>query len=127
VSALTSEATPSGAPSNLLQGLDALLSELAARVADELVKRGAAGAVPHYATAKNNPIGSARAFLDAARARKFQSFKRGREVCAIWVDVEAWIESRKLAPRKRADPTDDDRALLDAVGIRPRAAGTSRR
>lgn len=75
---------------------------------------------PRYATAKSNPLGSARAFLDAGRRRDFPTFKRGREVVAHWTDVETWIESRKLVPRERkpGDDADDDRARLIGAGLR---------
>lgn len=101
--------------------LDMLLDELAERVFRKIAQR-AHGAVvpPRYATAKSNPLGSARAFLDAHRRGEFATFKRGREVVALWTDVETWIESRKAATRERrpADDTDDDRALLEAKGLR---------
>jgi hypothetical protein len=102
--------------------LDWLLTELAARVVDELAERQARGAVSRYATASNNPIGSPRAFLDAGRAGKFRTFKRGRQVCALWADVEHWIESRKRPVREnsRADPADDDRAQLERAGVQLR-------
>jgi hypothetical protein len=103
------------ASSNLL---DALLDDLADRLAERLAVRAGASS-PRYADAKHNPLGSARAFLDAARRRDFATFRRGREVVARWADVEAWIESRKrpvqLPP---AVPANDDRALLEASGVR---------
>jgi len=108
--------------------LDWFLTELAARLADELEERQAKGAAPRYATANNNPIGSSRAFLDAGRAGKFRTFKRGRQVCALWPDVEQWIESRERPVRadKPAEPADDDRAELERAGValrgRPRPA-----
>ncbi|WP_441291916.1 hypothetical protein ACSRUE_17035 [Sorangium sp. KYC3313] len=75
---------------------------------------------PRYATAKSNPLGSARTFLEAGRRGHFATFKRGREVVALWTDVETWIESRKLAPRERkpGDDADDDRTLLRRAGVR---------
>ncbi|WP_044966279.1 hypothetical protein [Sorangium cellulosum] len=86
---------------------------------------------PRYATAKLNPLGSARAFLDAGRRGHFATFKRRREVVALWTDVETWIESRKLARRERkpVDDADDDRALLEKAGIplRPSNRRTTRR
>ncbi|KYF80374.1 hypothetical protein BE20_10655 [Sorangium cellulosum] len=101
--------------------LDVLLDELAERIARKLALRGHGTAVPpRYATAKNNPLGSARAFLDAHRRGHFATFKLRREVVALWTDVETWIESRKAATRERrpADDTDDDRALLAKAGVR---------
>jgi hypothetical protein len=92
-------------------------------MADAIEGGGAAPACasPRYATATHNPIGSARAFLDAARAHKFPTFKRARAVCALWSDVEAWIESKKrAAPARNPNSADDDRAILDAAGLRPK-------
>ncbi|MGK3959911.1 hypothetical protein WMF38_43540 [Sorangium sp. So ce118] len=75
---------------------------------------------PRYATAKSNPLGSARAFRDAGRTGHFPTFKLGREVAALWTDVETWIESRRIAPRERKpiDDADDDRAVLENAGLR---------
>ncbi|WP_437994389.1 hypothetical protein [Sorangium sp. So ce145] len=75
---------------------------------------------PRYATSKANPLGSARAFLDAGRRKNFPTFKCGREVWAFWTEVETWIESRKIAPRERkpGDDADDDRARLIGAGLR---------
>lgn len=102
--------------------LDVLLDDLAERLADRLAQRQASGAAPRYADAKTNPLGSARAFLDAARRDAFPSFRRGRNVVALWTDVQGYIESRRRLPRERkpADPTEDDRALLEAAGVRLR-------
>ncbi|WP_437961344.1 hypothetical protein WME76_18015 [Sorangium sp. So ce119] len=86
-----------------------------------LAARGiSAQPTPRYATAKSNPLGSSRAFLDAHRRGDFATFKRRREVVALWTDVESWIESRKPAPRERkpVDDADDDRALLQRAGVR---------
>jgi hypothetical protein len=116
--------TQDSAPSNLL---DVLLDVLADRLAERLAAR-AGTSTPRYADAKANPLGSARAFLDAGRAGRFPTFKRGREVVALWADVERSIESRKRPPRERkpVDPADEDRALLRAAGIRPRAERRAR-
>ncbi|WP_438038635.1 hypothetical protein [Sorangium sp. So ce128] len=75
--------------------------------------------MPRYASSKTNPLGSARAFLDAGRRKNFPTFKRGKEVWALWTDVETWIESRKTVPRecKPVDEADDDRALLIDAGL----------
>ncbi|KYF56715.1 hypothetical protein BE04_33570 [Sorangium cellulosum] len=91
------------------------------RAQADAVETGGAVAqpTPHYATAKSNPLGSARAFLNAHRRGHFHTFKRGREVAALWTDVETWIESRKIVPRecKPVDDADDDRALLIGAGL----------
>lgn len=102
---------------------------LPADQADEIVERTArrvvellqaAGSVPNpkHADANNNPLGSARAFLDAHRRGDFPTFKRGREIVALWTDVERYIESRPAAPRAVAAPAPaaNDIALdLDAL------------
>jgi hypothetical protein len=96
--------------------LDAVADLLAAKVAERL-------SVPatRYADGKANPLGSRRAFLDAARRGDFPSFKRGREVVARWEDVVAYIESRpRDAPAARVDEAEDDRAALTAAGVRLR-------
>jgi hypothetical protein len=118
-------AAAAGLGSNVL---DALLDELADRLVEKLAKRER-GATPRFADARNNPLASSRAFLDAARRGDFPSFKRGREVVARWADVERYIESRGHSARIRtaAQPAiDEDRILLEQAGIRLRSnAATS--
>lgn len=104
--------------------VEALLADFAQRVAAELALL--MGAPPaRYATAKDNPFGAARPFLDAARRGDFESFKRGRNVAARWEDVEKYVESRKR-PARHAAPggLEDDRALLAAHGVRLRRPGS---
>jgi hypothetical protein len=50
-----------------------------------------------YADAKNNPLGSPSAFLDAARAGGFPTFRRKRRITALWENVERYLERRKIA------------------------------
>jgi hypothetical protein len=89
--------------------LDVLIDVLAERVADKMATRIGASS-PRYATARENPIGSARAFLDAARRGDFPTFRRGRCVAALWTDVERYVENRK--PLKGpAVPNDRDTLL----------------
>ena len=104
------------------QALDALLDELAERVARKLAERSGREA-PRYADARNNPLRSARAFLDAARRGDFPSFKRGREVVAHWAEVERHIERRRRRVTSTAE-LDDDRALLERAGVRLRRAAS---
>lgn len=78
---------------------DALADKLVARVAEKLAALQAPPAA-QMATARHNPLGSSRAFLDAARAGRFESWRRGREVVARWSDVEAYNLAR-LRPRQR--------------------------
>lgn len=109
----------------LLDAVDAV----ADRFADRIVARMAPASTDRFASAKDNPLGSARAFLDAGRRGDFPTFKRGREVVARWADVLAYIEGRqcKRKPRtaapKPAEPlTPEARRLaqLRAVGVLPR-------
>ena len=103
----------------------AFLDALADRLADRLVSRIAPDPATRWACAKDNPIGSARAFLDAGRRGDFETCKRGREVVARWADVVAYIEGRecKRKPRPRPaaplDPAARRRAQLVAAGVLP--------
>lgn len=88
------------------------LEALAEMVADRVIAR-LSGNSPRYASAVENPLGSSRAFLDAHRAGRFPTFKRGREVLAKWADVEAYIESRRTRPSEhRAEKDQGDVASL---------------
>lgn len=70
-----------------------------------------------FCHSRNNPLGSARAFLNAARRGDFPSFRAGRRVLARRSDVEAWILSRErcVRPVRR-----DDVELLRAAGAQVR-------
>lgn len=93
--------------------LDSLIDALAERVADKMAARmGATN--PRYATARNNPIGSPRAFLDAARRGDFPTFRRGRCVAALWADVERFVENSRLSPK---DTRDEERTMLLRRGL----------
>jgi hypothetical protein len=84
-----------------------LAAELAANIVEERLRDAQA---ERYATAKENPLGSKRQFLDAARAGSFESFKSGREVVARWRDVERFIES--TPPTRRPKKTENLEAEL---------------
>ena len=93
--------------------LDALADVLAEKVAAKVAARlAAAPAAPELATARNNPLGSSRAFLDAARAGRFPSFRRGKEVVARWEDVADYDRARmrprpaRTAPMEPVDPVE---------------------
>jgi hypothetical protein len=98
------------------EALATLAAEIAADIIEERLRREPQN---RYATAAHNPIGSRRQFLDAARAGKFDSFKRGREVAARWVDVERSIESTK--PSRRTPPELESELRLAATPRRGRA------
>lgn len=102
------------------QLLEVFIELLAERVAEKLASR-TGGPAPRYATARDNPLRSPRAFLDAARRGDFPTFKLGRCVAALWSDVERHVEGRKRP--KKADPADDDRALLQRHGLLLRSGG----
>lgn len=100
-------------PSPSRDVLDALVDMLADRVAEKLAARAAAAAeTPQTATSKRNPLGSSRAFLDAARTGKFPSFKRGREVVARWQDVEAYEAARWRPRTVQGHPSDAARVTI---------------
>jgi hypothetical protein len=103
-------------PSRLID-LDALLNDLADRVADRLAHR--AGPGPVYYSAKDNPLGSRRAFLDAALRGCFPSYKAGRRVLAKREEVHRWIESGDRRREEVAAPGEDisDRELLEQAGV----------
>jgi hypothetical protein len=85
-------------------------------------------ATPKYAVAKNNPIGSARGFKDACKAAAFPTFKLGRQTAAMWTDVEAYIESRsRLHCGPAPNDETEDRAALEAAGVRLRPAANDAR
>jgi hypothetical protein len=86
-----------------------MLGEMAAEIAAKLLEeRLKVASAPMYATAKNNPLGSERQFLDAARRGDFPSHKVGREVRALWADVDAYILSLPGTKRR------EERATLEA-------------
>jgi hypothetical protein len=105
--------------------LDAFVDAVATRVVEKL---GALPTKPRYANAKNNPLESERAFLDAARRGDFETFIRARRVTALWEDVERYVEGRKRRARPLTDDTGEDpeRAELEGAGVRLRPRRGSR-
>jgi hypothetical protein len=108
--------------------VEMLLDALADRIAERLATRIAPDPSTRWATARDNPLGSARAFLDAGRRGDFPTSKRGREVVARWTDVDEYIAGRKCPRKARsrpaapAEPIEADarrRAQLAAVGALP--------
>ena len=104
-------AEEAGAADQLLQ---ALIEVLADRLAEKVTERLQV-TTPRYATGRDNPIGSARAFLDAARRGDFPTFRRGRCVAALWADVERYVEGQK--PRVKAAAGEEARAVLLRKGL----------
>lgn len=108
--------------------LDAFLEVLADRVAERLAPLVSRAEKPRYADGRNNPLGSERAFLDAARRGDFETFTRARRVTARWEDVERYVEGRKRRARPLTDDTGEDpeRAELEGAGVRLRPRRGSR-
>ncbi|WP_437948709.1 hypothetical protein WME98_50145 [Sorangium sp. So ce296] len=100
----------------------ALATMTAELAADLLEQRLKAPSAPRYATAKNNPLGSGRMFLDAARRGDFPSHKVGREVRALWSDVDAYILSRPATKRRQVQATLEAELATSASPRRRRAA-----
>jgi hypothetical protein len=139
------QARPLGATANVYPALEGVFPDtvfralldavdaVADRFADRIVARIAPASADRFAGAKDNPLGSARAFLDAGRRGDFPTFKRGREVVARWADVLAYIEGRQCrrkarpaapantntAPTEPLTPEARRRAQLRAVGALP--------
>lgn len=110
---------------------DAFLKALAAEVAPLMAPLVASAVVaqlraegfgrPQYATAKENPCGSRKAFLRGCREKGFESFKRGRELSADWAAVEAWWRAQAAPGDAPAKPANDLAAeLQEAAGAGPR-------
>ena len=97
--------------------LDALLDELADRVAARL--RSAPDAGPaFYSSEDPGPFKTSRAFLDAARRGEFPTTRVARRVTARRADVEAAIAAR-LAKRtaRPEDVAAGDAELLERMGV----------
>lgn len=109
------------ASSNARNDLDTLLDQIADRIAERVIARIARDPAEHHATAKNNPIGTPRAFLDAGRRGDFPTFKKGREVAARWCDVTAYIERRTCERKPRTCNAPATPANANATPLDPRA------
>ena len=83
--------------------------------------------VPVYATAKNNPLGSKRSFLNAHRRKDFATFLRGREVTARWTDVEAWMISRQRGAVGSVQSLESELAAELDLACAPRHRGAKKR
>jgi hypothetical protein len=109
---------PPAFPPALLEAFGAALAQVVAgAVARAVEERLRAEMAPTYATAKHNPLGSARSFLDAARRGDFRSHKVGREVRALWTDVDSYIQTRPGA-RRRAERATLEQELATSAGPR---------
>lgn len=117
-----------------MSALDAALEAVLRRVVREELAAALAGrGTPEHATARENPLGSERAFLAAARKGAFPTFRAGRQVAARWSDVVAWMESRPIdrsapeaPPESTSRPKSDEERLdeqLERAGVvlRPRS------
>ena len=79
--------------------VDALATAVAAKLESHRAER--APEEPRYYSAVDNPLGSSRAFLDAARRGAFPTYRPGKMLLALRSDVHAWIER---CPVQRAAP-----------------------
>ncbi|KYF66856.1 hypothetical protein [Sorangium cellulosum] len=104
------------------------LATMAAEIAADLLEqRMRAPNAPRYATPKENPLGSARAFREAAAAGAFKTFRRGKQTAALWADVEAWMMSRP-PPAPRAKPqASGDLSLRDELALAARPPARKKR
>lgn len=109
---------PPAFPPALLEAFGVALARVVAdAVARVVEERLRAEVAPTYATAKHNPLGSSRAFLDAARRGDFRSHKVGREVRALWIDVDSYIQS-KPGSRRRVERATLEQELATSAGPR---------
>ncbi|XXX73909.1 hypothetical protein WMF30_40310 [Sorangium sp. So ce134] len=106
------------------QVLATMAAELAADLLEERLR---APSTPRYADAKCNPLGSARAFREAAAAGAFKTFRRGKQTAALWADVEAWMVAQP-PPAPRTKPlVDGDLSLRDELALAAKPATRKRR
>ena len=103
--------------------LDALLDALAERVAAKLREAPSA----HYSTDAPPTGVTARAFRDACARGELKASKVGRRWIATAADTHAWIESRRVAPKRvekaveMNEPANDAEArMLAALRRAPR-------
>ena len=94
---------------------DAFIDALAARMVPLLAPillaalRPAPGSGdPEYATAKQNPLRSRKAFRTAYRAGAFPTFTRNRAITALWVDVVAYMRNQPGAGKVAGERTTDE-------------------
>ncbi|WP_437606287.1 hypothetical protein WMF20_35540 [Sorangium sp. So ce834] len=101
-----------------------MAAELAA---DLLTDRLKVSPAPRYATARENPLGSARAFREAAAAGAFKTFRRGKQAAALWEDVEAWMVSQPPPAPRTKPQADGDLSLRDELAIAAKPSTRKRR
>jgi len=90
-------------------------AELAAEIIVTRLRQEPGIGSPRYATADSNPLNSRRAFLNAHRAKSFPTFKQGRNVAALWSDVEAWMRQRPEPRQTGEEGMSLDEALSAAA------------
>jgi hypothetical protein len=106
-----------------LDGLKTFLIEVLRDAALEAFREAAAEErKPKFATSKHNPLGNARKFLDAGRRKAFPMRRVGRDNVALWVDVEAYMQS---CPEPKKRPRDEDD--IDAADLLAASLGRRRR
>lgn len=101
-------------PPSVLEEFLQACTNLAAHLAANIVEERLRGTqVERYATARENPLGSASDFRKAAAAAAFPTFRRGKGTAAKWSDVEAYMTSRPA--RQRKSPPSAERSLDDML------------
>ncbi len=115
-----------------LSGSEALIDALVERVADRLAEvlleklRHAPGiGAPEYATAKQNPLRSSKAFRNAYRSGAFPTFLRNRQRTALWSTVDSWMRNRPGAGKTPEEVTVDDELAQAASPKKRRSRKTS--
>jgi hypothetical protein len=120
------EATPkpSERASAIPRDVRAILAPLAALVGEFIVGElrpvvGGGGPSDRYYTARTSPL-PPKAFLAAARAGSFASFRIGKVVYAVRDDVHRYVEARPRPIRVSVVVEQDDEIgrLLDERGVR---------
>ncbi len=115
---------------------DAFLDALAARMAPlmapllaPLILEGLRHApgigTPTYATAKENPLRSSKAFRTAYRSGAFPTFLRNRQRTAMWAVVDAWMRNRTGAGKTPTELTLADELALASAPSKRRSRKTS--
>ena len=108
--------------------IDALVDRVADRVATLVLERlrHAPGiGAPEYATAKENPLRSSKAFRNAYRDGAFPTFLRNRERTALWSTVDSWMRARPAAGKTPEAMTLDDELALASAPKKRRPRKTS--
>lgn len=108
--------------------IDAIADRLAVRIAEIVLEklRHAPGiGAPEYATAKQNPLRSSKAFRKAYLSGAFPTFLRNRQRTALWSTVDSWMRTRPGAGKTHEELTLDDELALASAPKKRRPRKTS--